>query len=306
MTRSTFAQTCALPAIAAALALSSTSLSAQEAQPATADPPPATTAQPVPAVPDAAPPVTDVAPAIDTAPTVTQTTTTKTVKSAKRVAAAKAMPIATRSVSRSVTRTATPARVSTTATTSQTTADAAQASSRPKPVVDLNAKPSTPVVATAAARPTKHRNEALPIAGGALAFLAIGGAAVAMTRRRDDQEEWSEETIDEPAEAQAAPEPVQPALEDEQPAIVAPSAFAWSREPVDKPAVRGDGESHVERAYRGPTPENPSLSLRKRLKRAAFIDKREREAVAGTAAPVDATAGLPDRMLELQDRREFA
>jgi hypothetical protein len=68
---------------------------------------------------------------------------------------------------------------------------------------------------------------------------------------------------------------------------------------VDEPAqIRREGESHVERAYRGPTPDNPSLSLKKRLKRAHFFDQRERDAAAGEAVPVDSTAGLPERMLE--------
>ena len=59
-------------------------------------------------------------------------------------------------------------------------------------------------------------------------------------------------------------------------------------------AGSGSRESHVERAMRGPTPDNPSLSLRKRLKRAAFFDKREQEVAEGRAEPVDATAGLPE------------
>lgn len=48
----------------------------------------------------------------------------------------------------------------------------------------------------------------------------------------------------------------------------------------------------------GPTTDNPSLSLKKRLKRAAFFDQREREVAAAEAEPVDADAGLPDRMVE--------
>lgn len=57
-------------------------------------------------------------------------------------------------------------------------------------------------------------------------------------------------------------------------------------------------ESHVDRAMLGPTPDNPSLSLKKRLKRAAFFDQREREVAAGEAVPVDADAGLPEQMVE--------
>ena len=63
-------------------------------------------------------------------------------------------------------------------------------------------------------------------------------------------------------------------------------------------AAKGSTESHVDRAMRGPTPDNPSLSLKTRLKRAAFFDKREREVAQGTAEPVDPDAGLPDRGVE--------
>ena len=59
-------------------------------------------------------------------------------------------------------------------------------------------------------------------------------------------------------------------------------------------AGSGSTESHVDRARRGPTPDNPSLSLKKRLKRAAFFDQRERLAAQGTAEPVSTGAGLPD------------
>jgi hypothetical protein len=72
-------------------------------------------------------------------------------------------------------------------------------------------------------------------------------------------------------------------------------------------------ESHVERARRGPTPDNPSLSLKKRLKRAAFFDQRERLAAEGKAVPVDADAGLPDAVVDTSppghssdDQREAA
>ena len=57
-------------------------------------------------------------------------------------------------------------------------------------------------------------------------------------------------------------------------------------------------QSHVDRAMLGPTPDNPSLSLKKRLKRAAFFDQREREVAAGEAVAVDADAGLPEQMVE--------
>ena len=59
---------------------------------------------------------------------------------------------------------------------------------------------------------------------------------------------------------------------------------------------RRSGETWVERAHRGPTPDNPSLSLRKRLKRAAFFDARERQVAEGRAEPVAIDAGLPDNV----------
>ena len=86
-----------------------------------------------------------------------------------------------------------------------------------------------------------------------------------------------------------------------------PSAFAWGNSQVREQqatAASGDrypGETWVERAYRGPTADNPSLSLRKRLKRAAFFDKREREAAEGRAAPVEADAGLPENATEQRE-----
>ena len=56
------------------------------------------------------------------------------------------------------------------------------------------------------------------------------------------------------------------------------------------------GETWVQRAYRGPSANNPSVSLRNRLRRAAFFDKRERDVAAGVAEPVEMDAGLPDAM----------
>jgi hypothetical protein len=57
-------------------------------------------------------------------------------------------------------------------------------------------------------------------------------------------------------------------------------------------------ESYMDRAMRGPTPDNPSQSLKTRMKRAAFFDKREREVAEGEAEPVDPQEGLPDRVVD--------
>ena len=45
---------------------------------------------------------------------------------------------------------------------------------------------------------------------------------------------------------------------------------------------------HTQAAYRGPSDQNPFLSLRRRLKRASFFDQREREASQGVAQSASA------------------
>jgi hypothetical protein len=177
----------------------------------------------------------------------------------------------------------------------------------------LNAKPAQPTHANA--KPAKSNDETLPLAaGGALALLALGGTAVALTRRRrrhEEEEAWVDEqpVAAEPMTTGAAQEPER-LIHEQEPAMAAPSAFAWGNQAQTDAAARTDddmddrrpGESWVDRAYRGTSANNPSVSLRARLKRAAFFDKREREAAAGVAEPVDATAGLPDAMVDEQER----
>ena len=58
--------------------------------------------------------------------------------------------------------------------------------------------------------------------------------------------------------------------------------------------------SHVEAACDGPTADNPSLSIKKRLKRAQFFDQREFLAEAGEVAPMASDAGLPEAVVELE------
>ena len=115
----------------------------------------------------------------------------------------------------------------------------------------------------------------------------------------------------EPVEAPAAP--VAAAAVAAAPQHDAPdSGFAWGEDRTAAAPVADLPEgldvepgSHLEAAYRGPTPENPSLSLKKRLKRAAFFDQRDRDVEAGRAAPVDDDAGLPDSDDEPPAGRNF-
>jgi hypothetical protein len=152
----------------------------------------------------------------------------------------------------------------------------------------------------------------VPIAaGGVLALLAIGSAAVAVNRRRNEDEEWVEDEGDmrEPVTSDLGGDG-EDLMQEEQPAILAPPVAAFQRrtaeespaaastEPIVESDDREPGETWIQRAYRGPGPLNPSVSLKARLKRAAFFDKRERDAAAGLAEPVEPTAGLPERMVD--------
>jgi hypothetical protein len=141
--------------------------------------------------------------------------------------------------------------------------------------------------------------DAIMLGGGALALLALGGGTVAFARRRrDEDDEFVEEAATDEPMTEPGPAPRHDLVYDEQPAIVAPSAFAWGNtRPAESTIDRRNNETWVERAYRGPTPDNPSLSLRKRLKRANFFDARERRVATGQAEPIDADAGLPESVV---------
>lgn len=204
-------------------------------------------------------------------------------------------------------------------TTDASTTAAAAPAAKPQPIIDLGkAKPAAAPKA-AAATPLRERldDPTIQAAGGALVLLLIaGGIALALIgrrRRRREQELADQQTLAyEPCETAVEPAPQsEPAVREEQPATAAASAFAWGDQPRaeahdrDAGVDRHPGETWTERAYRGPSPENPSESLKTRLKRAAFFDKREMEAAAGMAEPVDAGAGLPEAMVE-DDEREPA
>jgi resuscitation-promoting factor RpfA len=165
----------------------------------------------------------------------------------------------------------------------------------PKPIVDLSKSPALsgkedPSGAQEAAK-TKPMigpvdQQTAEFGGGAIALLMLGAGAFAMSRRKKREDGATEQ-------AAAVPQSRDPLFDEPmfQDEPIEESAFAWG-------TPSHHGETWVERAERGPTPDNPSLSLRARLKRAAFFDKREREAAAGKAAPVETDAGLPESMAE--------
>ena len=291
-----------------------------QTQPVT-EPAPATTPDPPPTT-DATPTTTESStPTADTTATTPESeaaTTPTTARRSTRTTAAKPTAVPTRSVA---TRTTATRTIAPTAPAPPTRAPAPAPESAVQPVVDVNTNPA-PVPTAAAAKPATNNDNSLPIvAGGALALLALGGGAVALARRRrsHDEEEWIEDEAmaSEPVETAAMPEPRHdPIVHEEQPAIVAPaaSAFSWGnpqpaqhsptgvQSSADADDDRMPGESWIERAYRGPTPNNPSVSLRARLKRAAFFDKRERDVAAGRSEPVEMDAGLPEAMVDEQER----
>jgi len=142
-------------------------------------------------------------------------------------------------------------------------------------------------------------DEALPLVGaGAVGLLALASAGLALRRRKRRQEERDAE--DQWAADEAEPMIVEePAVEPEPARLpaFATAAAAPQHDPVDKSAPAtalpaGFDLSrfgrHVQAAYRGPTPENPSLSLKYRLRRASALDQRERREAETRVEPVAA------------------
>jgi len=302
-----------MTAIAAVIALSSTPLLAQttdstatQAAPEVAAPPPVVAAPPAAAqtaAPEvAAPAPVEVAPAAapamktvgtpvvhdaDTAPSVSQSAAAPTrsapVKRISTAPSARASaPIAAASVvpAKVVTSKVETAPAPLPAPAAKNVPTAAQAAAVTPPA-------KAPVAATTqTTRTNSVDDETLPIAGGiGLAVIALGGAAYALRRRRRDREE--DELPLEPAATVAAPaaEPIMAAP------TMAPAAMA-SAGAMPRTLPNGFDISrfgrHTQAAYLGPTPDNPSYSLTRRLKRASFFDQREREAAAA-GRPIEQT-----------------
>ncbi len=298
-----------LAAIAAVLALSSTPSFAQDASPAPAmvTPPPA---EPAPATvaPAAEAPAPAVAPMAQSsaAPSTSSVVTVPTrpggiatgLDAAPATPAAASEPV-TEPVSRPVARTAAAPRANPAPAPREAAPAAPIAARRAAPVapptaqaVDTAPPPIAPVAEAPAVTPeptpaptpraaqADADNDLLPIAGAAgVAILLIGGGVYAMRRRRDEdgEELLLADTVETPAEPIPAPAvgplpmaDAAPAPAADAPVTAVPAGFDISR-----------FGPHTQAAYRGPTPDNPSLSLKRRLKVASFLDNRERMAAAG-------------------------
>ena len=273
-----------LAAIAAATAFITTPALAQDGPslaqntgPVAAEPAPIVADAPLPSEPAATP-----VPEVTSEPATAAPVVTKSVRTAKPAARAVRTAVAA------------PIAVRTAAPVAATTPVAALTAPAVAPADPAMVAPILEPVAAAPVADTSN-NDMLPIAGAAgLGILALAGAGFAMRRRRSDDEVVAEDEWVEPEAAVAQPLPIAPV------ATAPISAFAWDDKPAAVApapvAAAPTGLSRIEAAKRGPTPDNPSASLKKRLSRAAFFDQRERQVAAGEAAPIDAMAGLPEAM----------
>ena len=158
---------------------------------------------------------------------------------------------------------------------------------------------ATPLAASAVpveapeAQAESATKDVLPIAAaGGLGLLALLGAGVALRRRKRREEEETEFAgLDEPQFEQpdvpaAYAEPVREPTVKRPPftqRAPTPVATAVASKPIDAPAASlPDGFDlsrfgpHVQAAYRGPREDNPSLSLKNRLRRASAMDQTAR------------------------------
>jgi hypothetical protein len=169
----------------------------------------------------------------------------------------------------------------------------------PAPVAQMASAPST--MASAPTASTNSQDDALEIAGAAgAAVLLLAGSAFALYRRnrRGDEDEYEayevapvmveNEPVAMPATATVAP----PIAAPQQTDGTLPDGFDLSR-----------FGPHVQAAYRGPTADNPSLSLKTRLKRARFFDMRERRETEASHTPTARAAAAPARAAETVSAR---
>ncbi|MGV3731752.1 MAG: hypothetical protein ACO1NN_13460 [Sphingopyxis sp.] len=168
-----------------------------------------------------------------------------------------------------------------TATSTAAPSSAEQAPS--EPMAETVAAPATVPPTAAPAEPVTAEAQApapaefpWELVGGAAALIAIGGAGLIFARRRRIATD-ADETV-------APPASTMPAARTPDAAWVTP---AYTAEPVRSTpafaaAPSGSMGRHEAMAMAGPTPDNPFLTLSKRLKRARFLDRQERVAYEQT------------------------
>jgi hypothetical protein len=118
-----------------------------------------------------------------------------------------------------------------------------------------------------------------------LGIIALAGGAFAFSRRNRRYQRYEDIDVVPAQTEMIAPAPIatpDSTIYAQAPHTGIPAGFDLSR-----------FGRHTQAAYRGPTPDNSSLSLKRRLKHASFYDQRERMASAGAALPVDTLAASP-------------
>ena len=292
----------AMTALAAVLALSSVPSFAQSASEPAVTTTPAVDVTPAPAAAD---PIAPADTAVATDPVVTRTTTTTARKTMTTSKTAVAHPRPAPARSTHTVRSIAPA-----APAAAIAAPVAQAPVAQPPLVQT--QPTQPVAAAPApaapiAKAPATTIDVLPTAAlGGLGLLALlGGGLFLRSRRRRRLEEiedaeWQQQAVAEPeglieAEPAAVAEPVviepqpdlTPALT--EPAFVAAAIPAATQDVEAEPKFIGPETDlpdnfdlsrfgpNVQEAYRGPTEDNPSASLKQRLRRAHGMDQQERK-----------------------------
>lgn len=306
----------AMTAIAAAIACSTPSF-AQSADPPVTESPAPVEAAPVAPAPVAPAPVTP-EPIVPDTPPVAETPAPPeevAAPAARRAPATRATPPSVRPAPARAARAA-PAAAAAPAPAAAGAAPVAEAPA----VAPLPVPPeAAPVAAPAAAENENATNDLLPaLAAGALAIVALAGFALMLRRRKRHAAEADElalrdaqlAAIDDAEPAmivEPEPEPV-PQADPVKPAFVAAPALATApvvaAAPVADPTPDVDGPVtelpedfdlsrfgyNVQEAYKGPTEDNPSLSMKNRLTRARGMDQLERnldaEVEAATGEPV--------------------
>ena len=279
----------AMTAIAAVIALTATPSIAQSVEAS----PPIIDTTPVTSAPDplaAEPVVTTASPDPMVSETIAPVAVTPTKRAAKPATRSSAAPTRSRMIASTNV-----ARPSVAAPVAAIAAAPAAALLVPAPPVAAVPVAPEPVAAPApvVAADSILANDALPIAGAAgLGLLALFGAGMAMRRRRRDDEEFAEqdvEYIDAEPEAMIEPTPSFVRTPQADPAPVAApvaAAAAATTLPIGFDISRFG--PNVQAAYRGPTEDNPSMSLKRRLTVGSFLDKKAAEST--NAAPVATTA----------------
>ena len=266
-----------LTAIAAVLALSSTPLAAQETT-TPPDPVSEPAPEPAPTADPLAPEPTESEPAAAETTTATAApaeTTTTTRRTATRTRAA------TTTARRAPSEQASPSAPAETTPVSAATAEMMPVPPPSTAPVEPGAMPVAEPIAETTAMPA---DDALPIAMGAgLGLLALGGIGIAVGHRRRRKQELAHDVANreylESHPAADTPESHAPAFARTAFPAVAAAAPVHTDAPRTKLPAGFDLSRfgpHVRAAYQGPTADNPSLSLKHRLRRAAALDQQAR------------------------------